>query len=683
MHIFSMKELGALAWFAILITIILPSTASPLNPFHSLTTATTIVSEHREPWRPANAGLDSVLNEWAGFITKRHSLCRRSGLKLIHAEHTSAIVPTSLAVPGLQLFYHTLIACVQTRWRTSPPLPEISLGIGNLHLRMSSATPIAWDFVVRFGMKMLNTATLGFAGTYEILYADEEIGHMVSITLEIIGSRNRPESQSILHKAIRAVDVPASSATAKTPLRDDQIFMGLDLSSINLRYFHISFAVAPTPIACLSIGYFYNQIIQRMSTTQDILPNLFTISKGPLALTVSSVDAPITRDLLDIFCTSMANFASRGWLPFYELRYIDPATDGVVSITLYLRGPGIPLSLWALGMPIVPTKTGQAKDSSQDPWDTMLVRQFTTRAANSEVPHRLFRSLHKRGPSMISPKLKLQKIYGTLLPIPMAVQGLISFYEIVKTRVTDDQWFPEPSSSLFTITEGAFQLTVSSLGGPVPTQLLFHYAKKMIDNASKGWLPVADVYYADDAIGLTVAIGLHIMGVSETLRRPSKRSYAHVSAKRLAAIPTSRLTVKRSNPVSFSPIKFHHLSMITPVNVAARYLEDFYDLIALKIETGFWTAQGPLHYVTFERWNIQLSFFSYAEAVPWDFIQNFVIEMSEYAAMGFTSLYDANFEAKKTTGSVFVSVTLRLMGMLPNGDGDGGGSPADNTGKGW
>ena len=284
-------------------------------------------------------------------------------------------------------------------------------------------------------------------------------------------------------------------------------------------------------------------------------------------------------------------------------------------------------------------------------------------------------SLKKRAQVIVRPKLAIVDIKASIIPVPIAVQVLKAFYGSVMARALDEQWDPLPSSSLFTITEGAFQLTVSGLGGAVPMELLYNFGVKMFNYASKGMLPIYDIYYRDDATGFTVALALRILDANmpvfthpkslpRLIAAPVKnKRHPMPTRKTLDRRPSilTRKSLNKRNNNQFAPLNFHHLAMITPVNVVARYLEDFYDLIALKIETGLFNSVGPLHYVTFERWHFRLTFFSYAEAVPWDFIQNFAIDMSEKAAKGFTTSYDANFLAKKVTGDVFMTVTLRVV----------------------
>ena len=417
---------------------------------------------------------------------------------------------------------------------------------------------------------------------------------------------------------------------------------------------------------------FYHRIVERIANPQWLPSALVTLSDGPLSLTVSALGMPLTRELIQDFCNEMAEYASRGWLPFYEVQYIDDASGPAVAFALQLQGQAVrsrSLSSREAVPRVVPDETSP------------LLRSMSNQAAKSafahvSVPRMVWagasEQIEKRVQSPTHFKVQAMKIHLIILPVAAAVRAWAGFFESVKARVLDEKWSPSPSSSLFTISQGDMQLTVSSLGGAVPMELLHFFAGKMLQEGSRGWLPVFDLYYVDDATGITVAIALRMLNVPTAqfgLPGPSKRSVSRASHD----YPTHlfpRHSIFKRGAHHFSSLNFKHLAMITPVSLAASFLEDFYDLIALKIETGVWNSEGPLHFVTFTRWNFHLSFYSYEEAVPWDFIQNFAIEMSDYAAKGFTTAFEATFQANKASREVYVTVALKLMDtMQQSGDG--------------
>lgn len=241
------------------------------------------------------------------------------------------------------------------------------------------------------------------------------------------------------------------------------------------------------------------------------------------------------------------------------------------------------------------------------------------------------------------------RMRNRLPPIPVAITTLTAFYEGVTSLIDSGDWHSVPNPHLFTIAYGSFRLTVSSLGFPVLKPALLYWCSLMTEWASRGWTQLYDVYFVDDATGITMAVSFYLVEAEHVPRQlPSKRSSSQPPALNKRAIDT------------LNPIRFTALSYITPVQVAAAFLEDFYDLIALKIETGFWSAEGLLHSVTFARWSFRLSFSCYTEPVPWDFIQWFAIHMSERAVNGWTGLYEATFESNRASGFMLVSVKLTL-----------------------
>ena len=109
-------------------------------------------------------------------------------------------------------------------------------------------------------------------------------------------------------------------------------------------------------------------------------------------------------------------------------------------------------------------------------------------------------------------------------------------------------------------------------------------------------------------------------------------------------------------------IKFQSTAMIIPVAIAKVYLQDFYDIIALKVETGFYDKIPPLHNFSLTRFGYKLSFFCYAAPIPWDFVQEVAIDMSQWAEKGFTTQFSSTYKALDSLGQeVFISVALELL----------------------
>lgn len=141
------------------------------------------------------------------------------------------------------------------------------------------------------------------------------------------------------------------------------------------------------------------------------------------------------------------------------------------------------------------------------------------------------------------------------------------------------------------------------------------------------------------------------------------RSYTQSVTKRARSpriSPKKRTLTKPAT--AFALQVFRATGLITPVELAARYLEDFYDIIALKVETGFWGSVPPMHNLVLKRWNYELTFFCYSAPVPWEFIQEVALEMSSWAERGFTAEFDALYMAVDNLGKeIFVSVVMKLV----------------------
>ena len=103
---------------------------------------------------------------------------------------------------------------------------------------------------------------------------------------------------------------------------------------------------------------------------------------------------------------------------------------------------------------------------------------------------------------------------------------------------------------------------------------------------------------------------------------------------------------------------FKSFMTLIPVTVAASYLDDFLDTIALRIETGFWSKEAPTNHRIIHMWSFELAFYSSNTAIPWDFIQAYVLQLADEIAKGFV----ATFEEQLTglIGGVATAVTVKL-----------------------
>ena len=287
-----------------------------------------------------------------------------------------------------------------------------------------------------------------------------------------------------------------------------------------------------------------------------------------------------------------------------------------------------------------------------------------------------------------------------IVPAEIATQSLHFFYEAIALKASG-AWKSLPPERTLTITVGGLVLSLLS-DAPIPWDFVTHFADTMVYATELGVTTTYNNLHRRPMLSASVTIALRVnehatglevrsqsIPILEVVKPHDDYSYASLHTglrvrKQEAhqAVLTSRsvslssteaseplaLKVKpRTPPLStllkgFRLEKFHVTAIITPVLAAAQFLEDFYDLIALKVETGFWNSVPPRHSLALTRWNYRLKFFCYAAPVPWEFIQEVAIDMSEWAAKGFTAQYDAVYKAVDQFGKeIFVSVALDFL----------------------
>ncbi|KAL8682486.1 MAG: hypothetical protein Q9186_001433 [Xanthomendoza sp. 1 TL-2023] len=117
----------------------------------------------------------------------------------------------------------------------------------------------------------------------------------------------------------------------------------------------------------------------------------------------------------------------------------------------------------------------------------------------------------------------------------------------------------------------------------------------------------------------------------------------------------------RIGPFNLQTRAFQHFGMIVPVAAAAMYLEQFFEVVALRIETGYWANTLPTNYRVFHMWNFELSFYSLHATIPWDFIQAYVLDMVDDIQKGFTGLYHEHLLGVIDGVAAAMTVELRMV----------------------
>ncbi|KAL8856529.1 MAG: hypothetical protein Q9178_006844 [Gyalolechia marmorata] len=105
--------------------------------------------------------------------------------------------------------------------------------------------------------------------------------------------------------------------------------------------------------------------------------------------------------------------------------------------------------------------------------------------------------------------------------------------------------------------------------------------------------------------------------------------------------------------------------IIVPTQVAARYLIDFLETVALRIETGVWADSAPTNYRIIHMWDFELSFYSMHANIPWDFIQAYVIDVVADIEKGFTAVYYEHLSGVINGIAAVITVGMRLVHPEP------------------
>ena len=144
------------------------------------------------------------------------------------------------------------------------------------------------------------------------------------------------------------------------------------------------------------------------------------------------------------------------------------------------------------------------------------------------------------------------------------------------------------------------------------------------------------------------------------LRTPNKALPEHRPNPQI-----NRRAIYGSNPGSLAlgsfqlETKFYKtFTTIVPAELAASYINDFLDIIALRIETGVWGHEPPAKHRVIHMWDFELSFCSLNTAVPWDFIQAYVLEMADDIKKGFVGTFDEYMIG--VINGVATAVTVKL-----------------------
>ena len=255
-----------------------------------------------------------------------------------------------------------------------------------------------------------------------------------------------------------------------------------------------------------------------------------------------------------------------------------------------------------------------------------------------------------------------------IVPASLAAQSLVYFYKALWVKAREDWAQMEPQDKL-SMDFGNLVIAMVSTH-PIPWAFIARFATKMMGATARGFTGTYNIQYGDKTATRLITIGLRVVDHMTGLEA---RSDLGILSGHKTFHTSDGYNQRRSNPFKIprndGPLntrlaihRFHARAIITPVIVAARFLEDFYDMIATKIEAGFYNDMRPLHAISFQRWDYSLSFFCYHAPIPWDFIQEIAITMSDYAARGFTPAFEAIYHRVDELGTdIYVTITFKLL----------------------
>ena len=108
--------------------------------------------------------------------------------------------------------------------------------------------------------------------------------------------------------------------------------------------------------------------------------------------------------------------------------------------------------------------------------------------------------------------------------------------------------------------------------------------------------------------------------------------------------------------------RFHAFTVLTPIDAAARALEDFYAEIATKAST-VWATQPQLSDFACRLGNIRINFKCIGDTIPWSFVKELADRLWECACLQFTEV----FEVFYTSPDSRIAVKVWLEILTPSG----------------
>ncbi len=255
--------------------------------------------------------------------------------------------------------------------------------------------------------------------------------------------------------------------------------------------------------------------------------------------------------------------------------------------------------------------------------------------------------------------------YSVIVPATIAAVQLRVFFDAVAWEATHHWPTTRERSALFTITQGQFQLTMSCLGGEIPWPVLASAARRFSLLATHLFVYTFDAYYMDVGTFKTVAVSLRLLGdhfIPRTrgLQPLPKGLHRRGSPSEELSISSKRTTPLPNGPIYLSMTKFRTFTALLPTALAIAKLEDFYNLIALKIMTGEFAQLAPAKMMILGQWDFELIISCDKMNVPWSFVEAFCVDMAAASARMFTGFYEATVRGEGPLSGLVFLIKMRL-----------------------
>ncbi|MCJ1452092.1 hypothetical protein MMC28_002433 [Mycoblastus sanguinarius] len=395
-------------------------------------------------------------------------------------------------------------------------------------------------------------------------------------------------------------------------------------------------AIVPIQIAAPLLEQFYQSIATQVNeqwSSHPAMTNIW-IKWGALDLVFRSPGEPIPWSLVARVAQKMLTATRLGWVGTYELLYLNDQASQSVGVILQMGTQQTGVEAGSL--PSIRHRSLKARTATT----TALVKRSDF-------------------------ALTFYKIYGAILPISLAAQSARIFFDAVNFHARYS-WFLKEPSALFTVTGGPFQLSVSCLGSTVPWPIVANVAHDLSIMASRGLVNNFDAYYTDPGTLITIAISLRLTKEISGRMPPrfiSPRMKRSIQQDKLPATLPKPLVTTRSptgKGKSIKVTKFTSITALVPTALIASRFEDFYNILALRIETGQYAHLLPSKEVTLSIWDFELSFSCSQMNVPWGFIISFIIDMADMSSRSWTGFYEAMFKGDRPLGEVIIHIAMKL-----------------------